>query len=250
MTQIRCDPCDATLNGRDIDFSSGVPLCRQCGTQVEKGPRSRRVSMVDAMALPSRVDVQQGPDGAGGVALRIRVPWRDQRSSAAGQLTAILLIGGTAIISHQLDLPMWVTLLLAAFAAAVLLGVKAINSTVITIARGEIRVSHAPIPWLSTTLPSARIAQLYVDRRPLAQKTFDYHVRAQLHPDEAGHADDILFLRSLADPLVAIYLEQQIEAYLHIVDRSVQGEYVHGSRPAAPAHVAPDPGWPQRPPGP
>lgn len=243
MNQLRCEPCDIDLHGRDIDFGSGLPRCRTCGTPVEKNTRSRRSSLpqepgTTVMPLPPQIDVQQGPDGAEGTALRISVPWRNQGSSSAGELATILIVGGAAVIGDQLDLYWLVTVGIVALSIIGLLAVRAVNRTVITVARGSIRVRHRPIPWLSHTVAADSIEQLYVDRRPVAQKRFDYNVRAQLTDGE-----DIKLLRSLSEPMVALYLEQCLESHLHIVDRAVQGEYKRQA-----SHWAPEP-EPQQSPG-
>ena len=139
-----------------------------------------------------------------------------------GELAAILIVGGSAVLGDQLELPLIVTVAVVALSIVVLLVVRAINSTVITVAGGNVSVRHQPIPWLSHTIAAASIEQLYVDRRPVAQKRFDYNVRVKLDDGE-----DIKFLRSLNEPLVALYLEQCIESHLQIVDRAVAGEYQH-----------------------
>ena len=222
--QIQCEQCSAELHGRDIDFSTGQGLCRQCGAVVERSVRSRRGprSGKRTIELPERVEVTRIPDGAGGTGLRIRVPWKDQGSSAAGELAAILIVGGSAVLSDQLELPWIVTLAVVALSIVGLLVVRAINFTVITVAGGEVSVRHEPVPWLSHSIKAASIEQLYVDRRPVAQKRFDYNVRVKLDDGQ-----DIKFLRSLNEPLVALYLEQCIESHLRIVDRAVAGEYQH-----------------------
>lgn len=223
MTRLQCEQCGTDLHGRDIDFSTGQGLCRQCGTVVEKSIRSRRGARAKrTVALPERVEVTQVPDGSGGTGLRIRVPWRDQGSSAVGELAAILIVGGSAVLCDQLELPLVVTVAVVALSIAVLLVVRAINFTVITVDRGNVAVRHQPVPWLSHSIQAASIEQLYVDRRPVAQKRFDYNVRVQL-----DDGSDIKFLRSLNEPLVALYLEQCIESHLQIVDRAVAGEYQH-----------------------
>jgi len=225
VTQLQCEQCDAELHGRDIDFSTGQGLCRQCGAVVEKSLRSQRGGprkdkrVVD---LPEHVEVTQVPDGAGGTGLRIRVPWRDQGSSAAGELAAILIVGTTAVGCDQLELPLVVTVAIVALSVVAIFVVRAINFTVITVAGGTLSVRHKPVPWLSHSIPAAHIEQLYVDRRPVAQKRFDYNVRVKL-----DNGDDIKFLRALNEPVHALYLEQIIESHLQIVDRAVAGEYQH-----------------------
>jgi hypothetical protein len=222
MTQLRCEGCEANLHGRDIDFSSGIAMCRLCGAQVEKSTR-KRAGHKRVVPLPTSVDVKEGPDGAGGIALNIRVPWRVQGASAAGELASLLVIGSAGVASSQLEMPWFVTLLIVALVIGVFVLVRTVNSTIITVARGQINVRHSPLPWLSHALDAGSIAQLYVDRRPVAQKRFDYNLRAQLHDDDQV----ILLLRSLKESMVALYLEQVLEGHLHIVDREVQGEYQH-----------------------
>jgi hypothetical protein len=194
------------------------------------------------LALPPSIEVRSVPDGTGSTALFIRVPWRVQRPQAASQLAYMACFGISYFVFDML-LSTALSLALAAVLVALIWSVRMFNQTHITVSSGQVAVRHAPIPWLSRVLSAPNIEQLYVRRRPLAQKKFDYNVCAHLHDSN----DEVIFLHSLSEPSVALFLEQCIEDHLQIVDRRVSGAFdagqFHSAQPTA------SPGYPQPPAG-
>ncbi len=214
MRAIVCQECEAELHG--LDLSTGQPKCKSCGAVVV-GKGGRKAKQTAAIEVPPSIQVQQTPH-----ALTIRVPWRLQNAPALTMLTYAGIIGLVLYLGAALEIGTLITVVVAAVVGAGLFAVRMINDTIITVSQGRLDVRHGPLPWLSRQFDARRIDQLYVDRRPLEQKKFDYSVRARLE-DEGGV---ILLFRSLADPVVALYLEQCLEQQLHIVDTHVSGEFL------------------------
>ena len=217
MSQINCHHCQRELHGRDVDFSTGEPLCRFCGGVVcterqSSLPRTDR----KPVKIPTSIQVIDDQNGS----ITIRVPWRLQGAQALTQLVFFCSIGLVAFVGHQSGLRTWVILLLIALLAGLFYTVRLINSTRMKLTQGLIALSHGPFPWLSRRIQGQSIEQIYVDRRILAQKKFDYSVRAKLK-----EAEPLVIFQSLSDPAVALYLEQCIESQLEIVDRPVSGEF-------------------------
>ena len=224
MTQLKCPQCDAELNGKAVDFVGGEARCRNCGEPYRggrEGKRRNRARLKDQLSLPANLEVKTLSEPDGTTTLRIRVPWSAQHAQALSQMLAVAVVAAVGTICSQLELPTVLSLGAMALLTAALVGLRYVNSTYITVSRGVIHLRDAPFPWLRRKLDASAIEQLYVARRPLAQRRFDYNVIALLHDEEAP----LVFLRSLSDPVVALYLEQCLEDHLDIVDRRVTGEF-------------------------
>jgi len=222
MSVLHCETCDVDLHGKGVYFDAGTTRCSGCQSVIggrERRSRRRRASDANAaetgIALPPHIRVH-----ADQTSLTIRVPWRLQHAAALSWMIWVSLLGTIAVVFTQLEMTTRLTVAVTGITALVLYVIQAVNHTLITVTGTTIHIRHTPIPWLSRSIDSRNIAQLYVERRPLAQKTYDYHVRAKLHD-----GDKMLFLRSLSDAGVALYLEQRIESRLHIVDHAVTGAF-------------------------
>lgn len=237
---IRCEECDIDLTSRDVYFDGTTSRCVHCDAPLGSGGRGRprkgrRAAGKAVVPLPDEIQVSEEPARDGGQRLVLRVPWRLQRPQDGPQLFAWGVVGAMGLVALQAGVTKLDAAILVVLASIVLLTVQQLNQTVITVWKGRIQVSHRPMPWLGRVLAADQLAQLYVDKRPVAQNTFDYNVRAQL---ESGR--DVVFLRALKEPAVALYLEQCIEDHLQIVDRRVTGEYI-ASEPPPPALDQPSP---------
>lgn len=98
-----------------------------------------------------------------------------------------------------------------------------LNRTVVTVDRAAITVRHRPLPWLGNkTIPVGQIEQLYVksnfSRFQRGEPTYGVHL-----VDQANKHAKLVTGLSSSDH--ALYLEQEIERYLGIVDRPVRGEF-------------------------
>lgn len=151
--------------------------------------------------------------------LRIRVPWRLQNPQAAVQLAFVCVFFALSVALAEAHVPAFVIGGVLVLLAAIAFLVRLVNYTLVTVQPGWIAVRHRPFPWLSRNIHTNAIEQLYVDRRPLAQRKFDYSVKVRVH-----EGDDLIFFRSLSDPFAALQLEQCIENHLEIEDVRVSGE--------------------------
>ncbi len=223
MNLLRCDNCDIELHGRDVYYDGDDSRCRHCNGLVASEDRRRKRppgSGAQVVPLPPSVTLQRHPRDDGQHALVLAVPWRLQSPQDGLRLFGWIVVASVVLAAIQLGNG---KLLAFGYGALVLLGmllVRWINRTTIVVCKESIRVTHGPIPWRSRTLAVRNLQQLYVNRRPIAQKRFDYSVRALL---EDGR--DVVFLRGLKDPAAAFYLEQCIEQHLQIDDERVHGEY-------------------------
>jgi hypothetical protein len=98
-----------------------------------------------------------------------------------------------------------------------------VNKTHIYVNNLRFAVRHRPIPWIGNKdIPAGNLAQLYSKEKISRTKNgtrVSYEVRANT---KDGH--NIKILSGLENQEQALFVEQQVEQYLHIKDASVPGE--------------------------
>jgi hypothetical protein len=100
-----------------------------------------------------------------------------------------------------------------------------LNTTTIEIGDGTLSIRHGPLPWRGNrTLPTMELDQLYCKQR-VHHSNSGTHETYELYAIERGGKEHKL-LAGLLEPEDALFLEQQIEQYLHLRDRPVPGAYV------------------------
>lgn len=105
-----------------------------------------------------------------------------------------------------------------------------VNRTTVTAGRGQLRVSHGPLPWLGgLALESTRVRQFYVksyeSRSKRTLRTL-YAVRAKTLDHE-----DLNVVGELEQEAEARYIEQALERYLRLEDTPVKGEVRRPTKP-------------------
>lgn len=99
-----------------------------------------------------------------------------------------------------------------------------LNSTVFKISNNEIAVKSGPMPWKGNlTLSSSEIVQLYCIEKISHRKnstSAHYRVEAVLNENRRR-----TIISNLTDADHALFIEQQIEKYLHLTDTPVAGEH-------------------------
>lgn len=98
------------------------------------------------------------------------------------------------------------------------------NQTTISLTNKTLSIKHAPIPWIGNRdISSSNLVQLYVRQGKMVGTIFNprylYDLRAKLN-----NGRDINLVGNLASKEVGHFLEQQVESYLGIVDKPIQGE--------------------------
>jgi hypothetical protein len=104
-----------------------------------------------------------------------------------------------------------------AYAVAAML----VNRSQVLVDRGQLRVSHGPLPWPGVTLDAHEINQVFCSETGARNKegTVQYQVQARLTDGGAK-----TLLNHVADASEALFLEQAIEQHLRIRDEPVPGE--------------------------
>ena len=98
------------------------------------------------------------------------------------------------------------------------------NRTHIFVNHGKIAVRHRPIPWFGNKeIAASNLQQLYAKEKVSHSNsgtTVRYEVHAITH-----RGRDAKIVGGLESSEQALFIEQQIEKYLHIADAPVKGEY-------------------------
>ena len=225
MNLPRCETCDMDLHGRDVVFDGVDSRCRKCNNpvllddaRVKRDRKRKRKS--DPEGVPAGVSVRRQTADDGSITLHLQVPWYLQRPDDGLHLTGWILVATTVLGALELGLSKPIAFASGAFLLLCAAALRRVNRTSIRVSEGNIRISHTPVPWRWHSINPGLIEQLYVIRRPIAQRVFDYGVRARLRDDR-----DVSFFRGIREPSVAFYLERCIEEHFHIKDRRVRGEF-------------------------
>lgn len=177
-----------------------------------------------------------------GLQLDIKLKWRkisrvNSYFFIGMMFTFIPLISSVLMLSTPEASPFFVILMLGFF---LLIGIyflfKAIsylfNTTYLSATAFELSSEHRPINflgWKDQQFPRDQVAQLYVERyeesRTNNRPNYAYNLLVFL---KNGTTVDLI--GGLKDPQVAFYLEHQIEKYLGLKDRPMEGEYIPGQR--------------------
>jgi hypothetical protein len=97
------------------------------------------------------------------------------------------------------------------------------NRTFISVGRGTVSIEHRPIPWFGNrTLQASEISQLYTEQITTRGKNGP-RVSYQLSVVSQENKK-IKLLTGLDTPDAARYIERQVEDWLGIRDRRVEGE--------------------------
>ncbi|MCC6147115.1 MAG: hypothetical protein IT308_06055 [Anaerolineaceae bacterium] len=96
-----------------------------------------------------------------------------------------------------------------------------LNRTEITFDRQQLSTWHGPLPWWgSRSLPLGEIRQLYTRESSVKKNgRSTYHL---FYTNPEGRSKKLL--SGLDSPDTALFIEQQLEAWLNIPDQPVQGE--------------------------
>jgi hypothetical protein len=226
-----CAQCGASILDVSIDRAREIATCPSCGRVVDlraqasaeakssAAPRMRApVPLPTGMQLTTQPPSSSGyrEAGAGGIAITRR--WL--RPKHYGLLLVPLIASGVvAFFWAQHGFSFWV-LFGALFVAAwtYMLTTMFVNRTVVSVGSDRVEVRHGPLPNLvmarNTTLEAANVRQLFAARHGAA-----FAVKAQLSD---GSVVDLVAPLTSAEQ--AIFVEQQLERALSLVDFAVEDE--------------------------
>lgn len=235
-----CRNCGAGLEADRIDTSLGVVTCSHCGslhdipaTGPDKSNDGVNISTSTPTKKPQRVEVSL-PDkfklrqGAGS----LEVTW--PVGGIFQGLVLSIIAGAFAYVGVTSEL--WFLLIVSVglfyFAA-----LQAFNQHRIRVDKARLEVTQGPLPKPgSQKLNATDVVQLYATEHQTNTKSDRHGKRGVNHSANSRkhyrlfaktrNNGSVKILSGLGDPLQALWLEQEIERLLGIVDEHVTGEHL------------------------
>ncbi len=231
--KIHCTSCNAAIPAADIHLETAMAKCRRCDA-VFSFARETGVRPGGPPAVPpDRGEVPMPPDvkiDTGGYDLRITQRWFSFKYIPMAFFCVAwdsFLVFWYSIALTQ-DGP-WIMAVFPIAHVAVGVGLTYytlagfFNRTRILVSRREVAITHEPLPWLGNVrLNVMDLEQLYCQEEANQGKNGTYY-RYQLSA-LLKDGRKIKLLSNLSKPDTALFIEQQIEKWLKIKDRPVEGE--------------------------
>ncbi|MBB5351646.1 DNA-directed RNA polymerase subunit RPC12/RpoP [Haloferula luteola] len=226
LLELKCTNCGSTLDPTDISPQIAAARCPHCHS---------------LFALPNAV-TQPIPRG------QVELPARMSLSEENGQLvirrswfhpTVWILVAfatfwnGFLIVWHSIALShgMWFMsafgLIHTAAGLAMIYAILAtfLNTTTLRAGRGVLEVTQGPIPWRGNQrLDTGSLTQIFCRQKIHHGKngsSTSYEVEAIFHGNQRR-----TLLKGIKQADQALFIEQQIEKFLRIVDQRVEGDFI------------------------
>jgi hypothetical protein len=229
--QLQCPNCNKAIRYEDMNIEKLIAKCHHCHTvfgfeaQVRQAERQRTEVLlppgIDAASFLSELDIQ--------------INWRKTSSNSFflfftlfwNAIVIPFAIGAIITGNWMILLFLSVHLLIGLSFLYITLSVF-LNTTYVTINSREIRVEHKPLKmpfYPDRTVSIERVKQLFIDKyvqsKTNGKPNYSYGVYAHL-VDE----NHIKLIRGLKNPDQARYIEQEMERFLNIEDKAIEGEWV------------------------
>ena len=226
----QCTQCLSSIDPSSVDEARQIATCGSCGRIVDLQPQFQRSSSEPAPAprlrgmveLPAGMAMRRWWEGTrtegdpGGLEIKRR--WLRTKHFAF-LAVAVCAAAGVAYLWTNGVEPAWLsvvgTLFVVSFAFRLV--PMFVNTTTIRVWDDRVEVRHGPVPSLlfrDRTVTRAELKQLYA-----AKWGALYEVGAEL-----GDGSKVSLIRPLVSEEQALFVEQQIERQLGIVDIAVEGE--------------------------
>jgi hypothetical protein len=229
--RVKCTHCSAIVDAKDIDLARNIAKCLQCGEIFNcadqlSGIASSSISTQNRMEISMPKNFSVGYEQGGLVITR-----RWFSPQIVGLLFFCIFWDGFMIVWYTIAITQKVWPMAAFGSLHALVGLALtysvvlgfVNRTVMTVSPGSLKIRHLPLPAPgSQDIPSAEITQLYTKENTLHSEngtSRSYEVRIKTHQNK-----DKVLISGLTDRDDALYIEQQVERYLGIMDVAVSGE--------------------------
>ncbi|MBU1068767.1 hypothetical protein KJ975_04280 [Myxococcota bacterium] len=228
IEEIQCSNCAAPLAPDAIDMSRAMAHCRYCGAvfsirSVPSGdgddPRVRPL-----VAMPKGITLLEQGDS-------LEIVHRWFSSKYIFMAFFCLVWNGIIFVWHAdaLSSGNWFNSFFGLGHTAVGIGLSYttlagfLNKTVIRLREGHLDITHGPIPWLGgQSLQAGDLEQFFCKENVIQDKNGPY-ITYQVHAVQRNRTR-VLLLKNLGSADQALYVEQEMERFLHLRDRPVEGE--------------------------
>lgn len=226
--KLLCPSCGAAIRADDMNLDRLVAKCRECDSVFAFAPDGalrggRRRPHVD---LPARIRIEN--HGSGVVLTRRWLSAKYYLLLVFSIVWNTFLVGWYAAVTAA-DAPLLFKLfpiLHVAVGVGLTYSVVCgfVNRTRIAADGETLTVRHGPLPWPGAReIPARELAQLYTIEKVSQSRngeSRDYRVQARLRSGA-----DVKLVSGLAGVEQALFIEQELEAFLGITDEVVPGEY-------------------------
>lgn len=228
--QLNCPYCQSPVPAANVNIAQLVAKCERCNQlftfdrQLEHIERHR----TEVLLPPGIESYSMLSD------LYFEVSWRSGKEMAFFIIftifwdSIVFLFAVLAILSGQLSMLLFLSLHLAVGIGLLYYTISLlINKTYIYVNRQSIHIEHKPLPKLfspSRDIESSEIGQLFLERY-VSSKTngvpnYAFAVQVLLKNNER-----VNLVKGLRTEEQGRYIEQQVERFLGIKDRVVEGEW-------------------------
>lgn len=240
--KLHCPDCQTLVPARHVNLERCLASCPEChsifdfgslvgggggeeGEKEEEEKKKRTTASRRRVDLPSNVDVVDG-----GKTLEVRIRWRHWKYYPLAFFCLLwdgFMIGWftMAFTSGALVMAAFGSLHAAVGVALTYYVVCGfVNRTVILVGDERISIRHEPLPWPGQmSLELGLIDQLFCEEKVHRSKngrSYTYELHACLHD-----GNRMSLISGLNRPEEAFFLEQEMERFLGIEDRRVEGEF-------------------------
>lgn len=230
MVELTCTKCGAPIDSQDIHLDLGLARCAHCGTIFSlKQPAASGMTGTPSTKrppVPMPKNVEAVDTGTG---LQLTYHWYSAKY--IGMIIFTLFWNGFMCAWHAIALSQgaYMMSVFGLLHTAIGIGVAYytlagfLNRTTVTAEIGLLAVQHGPLPWPGNKqLLEEQLQQLYSKENVSHSKNgvnYSYEVHAALHDGEP-----VKLLGGLDTAEQALFIEQELERYLGIVDKPVRGE--------------------------
>lgn len=229
--QLACPNCATSIKAENINITSLVAKCHHCNSvfnfteKLAVASRNRPEIM-----LPTGFEAYSTHSS-----LDIEYKWRQTSKSLGFFIFFALFWNGilsifviTALVTGEYQMLLFCSIhLLVGISLIYYILTILFNKTYILVSQREILVEHRPlrIPFYGNrTISAMDLDQLFISKY-VASKTngrpnYAFSVMARLRT-----GSEVTLLKGLRFPEQATYVEQQIEKFLNIEDRAMEGEF-------------------------
>lgn len=233
-----CPGCGASIAPDASDLARGHVQCAYCGTRFSTVGYGALAGAAAAaaghtaqplrpkVALPRGIKVQDGEEFV------ISRRWRSARAFVL--IVFALLWNSFVVYWYQTDsvtsasnetILSWFGLV--QLGIGVLLAYRAVsevvNTTYIRIKDGKLSITHGPLPWPGRkAIDVATILQFYCKEKITRTKNGVHYSYSLCYIDANRHEHQLVL--GLPKPEQILFLEQELEGKLGIIDRAVSGE--------------------------
>lgn len=228
--KINCIDCNTPVRAEDINLQTNIAKCQNCHSvfgfeaQLKNAPKNRpEIAMpenVEVLHLQNELDINFSwwtPEKKPNFLIFFTCFW----NFIVGIFVLVALVTGEWLMLAGISIHLTIGLGLAYYLLC-----KYFNKTVFRVTRNYLTTQHKPlwIPFYKThDIPVDEIEQLYAKEYVAATQNKQPVYAYAVYLLTTG-GKDIKIIKGLDTPEQALYIEQEVEKFLGLVDRKVRGE--------------------------